>query len=339
MKYTGSIAIMAAALSAAGLASAATLDDVRARGQLHCGINTGLPGFAAPDDKGVWRGFDVDFCRAVAAAVLGNADKVKYTNLTGKTRFTALRSGEIDLLSRNTTWTFSRDVDLQLTFIGVNYYDGQGFMVPRKLGVTSAKQLGGASVCIQTGTTTELNLADYFRVNSMKYQPVPVETMSEARTNYLAGRCDTYTTDASGLAASRAATDNPAAHMILPEIISKEPLGPVVRQGDEQWADIARWTLNALIAAEEMGVTSANVKAMANGTKNPETNRLLGKENLQGRQALGLASDWAVRVIAQVGNYGEIFEKNLGTSTKLGIERGVNAQWKSGGLMYAPPFR
>jgi len=339
MKFIKSIGVVTALLFAAGLANAGTLDDVRKRGQLHCGINTGLPGFAAPDDKGVWRGFDVDFCRAVAAAVLGDADKVKYTNLTGKTRFTALRSGEIDLLSRNTTWTFSRDVDLQLTFIGVNYYDGQGFMVPRKLGVTSAKQLAGASVCIQTGTTTELNLADYFRVSNMKYQPVPVETMSEARSNYLAGRCDTYTTDASGLAASRAATNNPADHIVLPEIISKEPLGPVVRQGDDQWADIGRWTLNALIAAEEMGVTSKNVGEMAKGSTNPEINRLLGKENLQGREALGLAPDWAVRMITQVGNYGEIFERNLGKNTKLGIARGVNAQWKDGGLMYSPPFR
>jgi general L-amino acid transport system substrate-binding protein len=339
MKFIKTIGLATATLFAAGLANAATLDDVRKRGNLNCGINTGLPGFAAPDDKGVWRGFDVDFCRAVAAAVLGNADKVKYTNLTGKTRFTALRSGEIDLLSRNTTWTFSRDVDLQLTFIGVNYYDGQGFMVPKKLGVTAAKQLGGASVCIQTGTTTELNLADFFRVNNMKYQPVPVETMSEARTNYLAGRCDTYTTDASGLAASRSATNNPAAHIVLPDIISKEPLGPVVRQGDDQWADIARWTLNALVAAEEMGVTSKNVKKLAEGTKNPETNRLLGKENLQGRQALGLPTDWAVKVISQVGNYGEVFERNLGKNTPLGIARGVNAQWKNGGLMYAPPFR
>lgn len=339
MKYINTIGAIAAIAFTAGLANAATLDDVRKRGHLKCGINTGLPGFAAPDDKGIWRGFDVDFCRAVAAAVLGDGNKVKYTNLTGKTRFTALRSGEIDLLSRNTTWTFSRDVDLQLTFIGVNYYDGQGFLIPRKLGVTSAKQLGGASICIQTGTTTELNLADYFRINKMKYQPVPVETMSEARTNYLAGRCDTYTTDASGLAASRAATNNPDAHMVLPEIISKEPLGPVVRQGDDQWADIARWTLNALIAAEEMGVTSKNVVAMSKGTKNPEINRLLGKANLQGRQALGLASDWAVKVISQVGNYGEIFEANLGKNTKLGIARGVNAQWKDGGLMYAAPFR
>jgi len=339
MTILKTIGAITAILFAASLANAATLDDVRKRGQLHCGINTGLAGFAAPDDKGVWRGFDVDFCRAVAAAVLGDANKIRYTNLTGKTRFTALRSGEIDLLSRNTTWTFSRDVDLQLTFIGVNYYDGQGFMIPKKLGVTSAKQLGGASVCIQTGTTTELNLADFFRVNNMKYQPVPIETNAEALTNYLAGRCDVYTTDASGLVATRVATDNPVDHIVLPEIISKEPLGPVVRQGDDQWADIARWTLNAVIAAEELGITSKNVKAMAKGTKNPEINRLLGKENLQGRKALGLSADWAVNVISQVGNYGEIFAANLGKNTPLGIARGVNAQYNNGGLMYAPPFR
>ena len=333
------IGIAAAVIAAAGMANAATLDDVRKRGNLNCGINTGLAGFAAPDDKGVWRGFDVDLCRAVAAAVLGDAGKVKYTNLTGKTRFTALRSGEKDMLSRNTTWTFSRDVDLQLTFVGVNYYDGQGFMVPKKLGVKSAKQLGGASVCIQTGTTTELNLADYFRVNKMGYTPVPIETTAEARTNYLAGRCDVYTTDASGLAATRASTNNPSAHLVLPEIISKEPLGPVVRQGDDEWADIVRWSLNAMIAAEEYGVTSKNVKTKAKGTKNPEVNRLLGKENLQGRKVLKLSQDWAVNIISQVGNYGEVFEANLGKKTPLGIARGNNAQWKDGGLMYAPPFR
>ncbi|MDP6429365.1 MAG: amino acid ABC transporter substrate-binding protein [Rhodospirillales bacterium] len=329
----------AAAMTMAASVSAGTLDDVRKRGHLQCGINTGLPGFAAPDDKGVWRGFDVDFCRAVTAAVFGDASKVKYTNLTGKTRFTALRSGEIDLLSRNTTWTFSRDVDLQLTFVGVNYYDGQGFMVPKGLNVNSAKKLGGASVCIQTGTTTELNLADYFRGNGMKYEPVPIETNAEARTNYLAGRCDVYTTDASGLSATRASLDKPDAHVVLPEIISKEPLGPLVRQGDDQWADIARWTLNVLIAAEELGITSKNVKSLAGGTKNPEINRLLGSKKLQGREALGLSADWAVNVISQVGNYGEIFEANLGPKTALGIGRGHNAQWKDGGLLYAPPFR
>lgn len=332
-------AALVAFLAAAGGAQAATLDDVRARGDLHCGINTGLIGFAAPDDKGTWRGFDVDFCRAIAAAVLGDASRVKYKNLTGKTRFTSLRSGEIDVLSRNTTWTFGRDADLQLTFAGVNYYDGQGFMIPKKLGVTSARQLAGASVCIQTGTTTELNLAEYFRLNRMTYEAVPVETSNEALTNYLAGRCDVYTTDASGLAAIRAATDAPAEHVILPEIISKEPLGPVVRQGDDQWADIARWTLNAMIAAEELGITSANVAERARGTGNPEIDRLLGKEELQGRQALGLAPDWAVRIVSQVGNYGEVFEKHLGVKTPLGIARGLNAQWRDGGLMYAPPFR
>ena len=333
------LGIAAAGLLLAGHANAATLDEVRARGHLQCGINTGLVGFAAPDDKGVWRGFDVDFCRAVAAAVFGDANKVKFTNQTGKTRFTALRSREIDVLSRNTTWTFSRDVDLQLTFIGVNYYDGQGFMIPKKLGIKSAKELSGASVCIQTGTTTELNLSDYFRANKMTYQPVPVETNSEALTNYLAGRCDVYTTDASGLAATRVATDNPEAHVVLPEIISKEPLGPVVRQGDDQWADIVRWTLNALIAAEEHGVSSANVRKLATGTSNPEIARLLGKSELQGRARLGLAPDWVVKIIAQVGNYGEVFGRNLGPDTPLGIARGLNGMWTRGGLMYAPPFR
>ena len=255
-----SVGLAAMVLMAASMASAGTLDDVRQRGHLICGINTGLVGFAAPDDKGVWKGFDVDVCRAVAAAVFGDANNLKYKNLTGKTRFTALRSAEIDMLSRNTTWTFSRDVDLQLTFVGINYYDGQGFMAPKKLGVKSASELAGASVCIQTGTTTELNLADYFRANNMKYEPVPIETNTEARTNYLAGRCDVYTTDRSGLAATRAATDNPDDHVVLPEIISKEPLGPLVRHGDDQWADIVRWSLNAMIAAEEMGVTSKNVE-------------------------------------------------------------------------------
>jgi len=323
----------------AGIAQADTLDTVRERGHLKCGINTGVVGFAAPDDKGVWRGFDVDLCRAVAAALFGDPDRVKYSNLTGKTRFTALRSREIDLLSRNTTWTFSRDTDLQLTFAGINYYDGQGFMVPKNLGVKSAKDLDGASVCIQTGTTTELNLADFFRVNSMTYKAVPIETTTEALSIYLAGRCDVYTTDASGLAATRAATKAPAAHDILPEIISKEPLGPVVRQGDEKWADIVRWTLNALIAAEEFGVTAANAKDMAGTSKNPEVRRMLGAEELQGRASLGLDPAWAVNVVAGVGNYGEIFERHLGKNTAVGLARGLNAQWKNGGLMYAAPFR
>jgi len=242
-------------------------------------------------------------------------------------------------LSRNTTWTFSRDTDLQLTFAGINYYDGQGFMVPKNLGVKSANDLDGASVCIQTGTTTELNLADFFRVNGMTYKAVPIETTTEALSIYLAGRCDVYTTDASGLAATRAATKDPAAHDILPEIISKEPLGPVVRQGDEKWADIVRWTLNVLIAAEEFGVTAANAKDMAGASKNPEVRRMLGAEELQGRASLGLDPAWAVKVIAGVGNYGEIFERHLGKNTAVGLARGLNAQWKNGGLMYAAPFR
>ena len=324
-------------VGAAG-ANAATLDDVRAKGFVQCGVSTGVPGFSFTDDSGNWQGFDPAVCQAVAAAVFGDSSKVKYTSTTGKTRFTALASGEIDMLARNTTWTFSRDVDLGFTFVGVNYYDGQGFMVPKALGVTSAKQLDGASVCIQTGTTTELNLADYFRLNNMSYEPVPIETNEEARTNYLAGRCDVYTTDASGLAASRAALDTPGDHVILPEIISKEPLGPLVRQGDDQWGDVVRWTLNAMINAEEYGVTSANADDMATGSNNPEVKRLLGTEGDLGGM-LGLDKKWAYNAIKQVGNYGEVFEKYIGANTPIGLERGVNAQYKDGGLIYAPPMR
>ena len=338
MKKTVLLGALTAAAFAAGAASAATLDDVKARGKLNCGINTGLVGFAAPDANGRWEGFDVAVCRAVAAAVLGDQEAVDFVNLTGKTRFTALASGEIDLLSRNTTWTFSRDVDLKFEFIGVNYYDGQGFIVPTELGVSSAKDLDGATVCIQTGTTTELNLADFFRTNNMTYEPVPIETEAEARQQYLAGACDTYTTDASGLAAARASYENPGDHVILPEIISKEPLGPLVRHGDPEWGDIARWTLNALIAAEELGITSANIDEMLNGTDNPEINRILGTEGNLG-EMLGLDADWAVRAIKAGGNYGEIFARYLGESTPVGLARGLNAQWKDGGLLYAPPFR
>ncbi|ARE39488.1 Glutamate Aspartate periplasmic binding protein precursor GltI [Rhodovulum sp. P5] len=324
---------------AAGVAGAATLDDVKARGKLNCGINTGLVGFAAPDANGEWSGFDVAYCRALAAAVLGDPTAIEFVNLTGKTRFTALASGEIDALSRNTTWTFTRDVDLKFTFVGVNYYDGQGFMVPKELGVTSAKELDGATVCIQTGTTTELNLADFFRVNNISYEPVPIETNAEAQQQYLAGACDVYTTDASGLAATRATFETPTAHVVLPEIISKEPLGPLVRHGDDEWGDIARWTLNALIAAEELGITSANIDELASApTSNPEINRLLGTEGNLG-EMLGLPADWAVNAIKAGGNYGEIFEKYIGENTPIGLARGLNAQWTDGGLMYAPPFR
>ncbi len=339
MKKSAFLGTAVAATLVAGASFAGTLEDVKAKGHVQCGVSTGLVGFAAADANGNWDGFDVSVCRALAAAVLGDPQAVKFTPTTGKTRFTALASGEVDVLARNTTWTFSRDVDLKFTFIGVNYYDGQGFMVPKALGVSSAKDLDGATVCIQTGTTTELNLADFFRTNNISYEPVPIETNAEAQAQYLAGACDVYTTDASGLAATRATFESPAEHTVLPEIISKEPLGPLVRHGDDQWADIVRWTLNALIAAEELGVTSANVKdsAMSAG-KNPEVNRLLGTEGNLG-EMLGLSADWAKNAIAAGGNYGEIFERNIGEKTAIGISRGLNAQWTNGGLLYTPPFR
>ena len=320
-------------------ASAATLDDVKAKGFMQCGVSTGVPGFAFTDANGDWQGFDPAMCRAVAAAIFGDATAVKFTPTTGKTRFTALASGEIDMLARNTTWTFSRDVDLKFEFVGINYYDGQGFMVPRELGVSSAKELDGATVCIQTGTTTELNLADFFRTNNISYEPVPIETNAEAQQQYLAGACDVYTTDASGLAATRASFESPADHVLLPEIISKEPLGPLVRHGDNDWGDVVRWTLNALITAEELGVTSANVKDMAAApTDNPEVNRLLGTEGELGAM-LGLEADWAANAIAAGGNFGELFEKNIGENTPIGLARGLNALWTEGGLIYSPPFR
>ena len=315
-----------------------TLQKVKARGHLQCGINTGLAGFAYTNDKGTWEGFDVAYCRALAAAVLGDPSKVKFTNLTGKTRFPALASGEIDVLSRNTTWTFSRDVDLGFTFIGVSYYDGQGFIGRKKLGVKSAKELKGVSICIQTGTTTEMNLADFDRANKLGYKPVPIETNAEAQEAYLADRCDVYTTDASGLAATMSGFKDADNHMVFPEIISKEPLGPVVRQGDDQWADIGRWTLNALIVAEELGITKANVAEIANTTKSAEIKRLLGKEGKFGEK-LGLDPTWAVRAIDAGGNYAEIFEKYLGVNTPLGLARGLNALYNNGGILYAPPVR
>ena len=338
MKTSFVLGALTVAGLAAGAAAAGTLDDVKARGKLNCGVSTGLVGFAAPNASGEWEGFDVGMCRAVAAAVLGDASAVEFVPTTGKTRFTALASGEVDMLARNTTWTFSRDVDLKFEFTGVNYYDGQGFMVPNDLGVSSAKELNGATVCIQTGTTTELNLADFFRSNNMSYEPVPIETNAEAQQQYLAGACDVYTTDASGLAATRATFENPGAHVVLPEIISKEPLGPLVRHGDNNWGDIVRWTLNALITAEELGVTSANMAEMASGTNNPEINRLMGTEGSLG-EMLGLDAEWAQRALAVGGNYGELFEANIGASTPIGLARGLNAQWKNGGLLYSPPFR
>jgi general L-amino acid transport system substrate-binding protein len=338
MKKSVFFGTLAAASALAGIASADTLADIKARGELICGTNTGLTGFAAPDANGVYQGFDVAVCKAIAAAVLGDATKVRYVPTTGETRFTALASGEVDLLVRNSTWTFSRDTDLKFDFVAVNYYDGQGFMVKKDLGVSSAKELDGATVCIQTGTTTELNLADFFKANNISYTPVTVADDSEAQRQYVAGACDAYTTDASGLAASRATLPDAENHIILPEIISKEPLGPVVRHGDNNWGDVVRWTFYALVAAEELGITSANVNEIGASTVNPEIKRILGTEGDMGAM-IGLDAEWAKRAIAANGNYGEIFAANIGESTPIGLARGLNAQWTQGGLMYAPPFR
>lgn len=316
----------------------ATFDTVKQRGILQCGVNNGLPGFGAPNDKGEWSGLDVDFCRAVAAAVFGDATKVKFAPLTAKERFTALQSGEVDMLARNTTWTLSRDTGLGFDFVGVNYYDGQGFMVRESLGVKSALELNGAAVCVQTGTTTELNLTDYFRTNSMELKPVVFEKAEEAVAAYDEGRCDAYTTDASGLAAERSVLKNPAEHVILPEIISKEPLGPLVRHGDNEWEDIVRWTLNAMVIAEEFGITSENVDQVKAESANPEVRRMLGVEGDMAQQ-LKLNPDWAYNIIKQVGNYGESFERNIGEKTPLQLARGLNQLWSKGGVLYAPPVR
>ncbi|MEI4260495.1 amino acid ABC transporter substrate-binding protein [Roseovarius sp. D0-M9] len=339
MKKFVILGAMTVAGLSAGAAAAATLDDVKARGKLNCGVTTGLVGFAAPDANGEWQGFDVAICRAVAAAVLSDPNAIEFVPTTGKTRFTALSSGEVDMLARNTTWTLSRDADLKFEFVGTNYYDGQGFMVPKALDVSSAKELDGATICVQTGTTTELNLADYFRKNNMEYEPVPIETNAEGQQQYLAGACDAYTTDMSGLASTRATFEAPGDHVLLPEIISKEPLAPLVRHGDSEWGDVVRWTLNALIAAEELGITSANINELsAEAGDAPEVNRILGTEGNLG-EMLGLDNEWAKRAIMAGGNYGEIFEKNIGENSPIGLARGLNAQWTDGGLMYAPPLR
>lgn len=338
MKRTVFLGAFAMTALAAGAAAADTLSEVKERGELNCGVNPGLVGFAAPDANGNWAGFDVDLCKAVAAAVLGDPAKVKYVPLTGQTRFTGLSSGEVDLLARNSTWTFSRDTDLKLDFAGVNYYDGQGFIVRKDLGVTSTKELDGATICIQTGTTTELNLADYFKANGMEYQPVNIDSNAEGEQQYMASACDAYTTDISGLAATRAAFADPENHIILPEVISKEPLGPAVRHGDNNWGDIVRWTLNALIAAEEYGVTSKNIEELVKSSQNPEVQRLLGVTDDLGAM-IGLDKEWAKRAIQASGNYGEIFAANIGEQTPIGLARGLNAQWTQGGLLYAQPFR
>jgi len=326
-----------AVLATAGTAQAATLEDVKAKGHVQCGVSQGLPGFSNFDDAGNWTGVDVDVCRAVAAAVLGDASKVKFTPLSAKERFTALQSGEVDVLSRNTTWTQTRDTALGLNFTGVNYYDGQGFMVRKDLGVKSALELGGAAVCTNTGTTTELNLADYFRANGMDYKVVAFEKADEVVAAYDAGRCDVYTTDQSGLYAQRIKLKEPDAHVVLPEVISKEPLGPVTRHGDDEWFDVVKWSLNCMINAEEMGLTSANAGEMADSS-NPGIKRLMGSEGDAGKN-LGLDAGWCKEIITQVGNYGESFGRNLGPDTPLKIERGLNALWTQGGIQYAPPIR
>lgn len=318
-------------------AKADTLDIVKQRGTVTCGVSQGVAGFSAPDDSGKWSGFDIDVCRAVAAAVLGDADKVSYVPLSTKERFTAVQSGTVDLLSRQTTWTLSRDTSLGLRFVGTAYYDGQGFMVRKDLGVDSALKLDGATVCTEQGTTTEQNVADYFSANKMKYEPVVIDSADGIIKAFDTGRCDIYTTDASALYAQRLKLTNPANFTVLPEIISKEPLGPAVRQGDDKWFSIVRWTLFALIEAEELGITKDNAEAGLTSA-NPAIKRFLGAEGDSGQQ-LGLDPRWAYNVISKVGNYGEIFERNLGQSSQLKIDRGINAQWNAGGLMYAPPVR
>ncbi|MGN6570937.1 MAG: amino acid ABC transporter substrate-binding protein [Pseudolabrys sp.] len=332
-----------AALLALGLlvaaqgASAQTLKAVKDRGMLNCGSNGTLAGFGLPDAQGNWTGLDVDVCRGIAAAVLGDAKKVKFVPLTAKDRFTALQSGEVDVLARNTTWTSSRDTSLGLNFTGVDYYDGQGFMVRKALKVNSALELNGASVCVQQGTTTELNLADYFRAHNMQLKTVTFATANEALKAYDAGRCDSYTTDASGLYAERLRVANPADHIVLPEIISKEPLGPAVRHGDDQWFDVVKWSFFAMLNAEELGLTQKNIEQQASST-NPEVKRFVGTEGNFGEQ-LGLPKDWALQIVKQVGNYGEIFDRNVGAGSPLKIDRGLNRLWTKGGIQYAPPIR
>lgn len=340
MKKLASVAAISAIAMgmSAGAQADETLDSVKAKGFVQCGVSTGLPGFSNPDEKGNWQGLDVDVCRAVAAATLGDASKVKYIPLTAKERFTALQSGEIDILSRNTTWTQTRDTKLGLNFAGVNYYDGQGYMVSKNLGVKSALELDGAAVCIQSGTTTELNLSDYFREHKMSYTPVVFDTSDQTVKGFEAGRCDVLTSDQSQLYALRIKLADPSSAMVLPEVISKEPLGPVVRQGDDQWFNIVKWSLNAMINAEELGLTSANVEEMSSNSTNPGVKRLVGKEGPKG-EGLGLNDDWAFQIIKQVGNYGDSFERNVGTGSPLKISRGNNALWSKGGFLYAPPMR
>ncbi|MFM8766815.1 MAG: amino acid ABC transporter substrate-binding protein [Rubrivivax sp.] len=333
-------AIAVGTLAAAPAHAGKNLDTIKQRGQLVCGVNTGLAGFSAADSQGRWTGMDVDYCRALAAAITGDANKVRYVPLTAQQRFTALQSGEIDVLSRNTTWTLTRDASLGLHFVGVNFYDGQGFMVPKSLNVTSARALKGATVCVQSGTTTELNLTDFSRANNMQIRPVVFEKVEAATEAYFSGRCQAYTTDASGLASVRAKeAKNPADHVILPELISKEPLGPSVRRGDDELFAIAKWVLNVMIEAEELGITQANIDQMKKDSKNPSVMRILGSGTEDTGKVLGLDKEWAYRAIKASGNYGEQFERHVGPKTSIGLPRGTNNLWSQGGLMYAPPAR
>ena len=328
--------VVAAAVSAQA-GSAETLKMVKDRGILACGVSQGLPGFSAPDDKGNWTGLDVDVCRALAAVIFNDPSKVKFVPLSAKDRFTALQSGEIDVLSRNTTWTLSRDTTLGANFTGVTYYDGQGFLVKKALKVNSALELNGASVCVQTGTTTELNLADYFKSNNMKYEVIAFGNADETIKAYESGRCDVFTSDVSQLYAERLKLSNPADHVVLPEVISKEPLGPMVRHGDDQWFDLVKWTLFAMMDAEELGITQKNVDEMAKSDK-PELKRVVGTDGNFG-ESLGVTNDWVIRIIKAVGNYGEAFDRNVGSGSKLQIARGLNQLWNKGGIQYAPPIR
>ncbi len=337
------ILIGAAAVSATVAVAPAhagkTVDAIKARGSIVCGVNTGLAGFSAADSQGNWTGLDVDTCRAIAAALLGDGNKVKWVPLTAQQRFTALQSGEVDILARNTTWTLTRDASLGLSFTGVTYYDGQGFMVPVKTKVKSAKQLKGATVCVQSGTTTEKNLTDFSRANNLDMKPVVFEKQEAATGAYFSGRCIAFTTDASGLASVRnQEAKDPKEHVILPELISKEPLGPVVRRGDDEWFAIAKWVIYGLVEAEEYGITQANVEKLAKESKDPVVMRIVGSSEDTGK-LLGLDKDWMVRAIKTTGNYGEIFERNVGPKTPIGLPRGVNELWSKGGIMYAPPVR
>ncbi len=331
--------LLAAGMFAIGAsaAGAATLDDVKARGALNCGVSQGLPGFSNPDDKGNWTGLDVDYCRAIAAAIFNDPTKVKFTPLSAKDRFTALQSGAVDVLSRNTTWTMSRDTTLGLNFSGVTYYDGQGFMVRKSLNLKSVNELNGASICVQSGTTNELNVGDYFRANNLKYELIAFATSDETVKAYDSGRCDALTSDQSQLYALRLKLTNVADHMVLPNVISKEPLGPAVRQGDDQWFDLTKWVYFAMLNAEELGINSKNIHQMA-ASNSPEIKRLLGSDGKFG-ESIGVSNDWVVRIVKHVGNYGEMFEKNVGTSSPLGIARGLNNLWNKGGVQYGMPVR